>query len=191
MTGIIGTVWSLKETLTTIQWNAPRPIDPTKVPDIRAALINDQNIRPGAQDPYFFGKQVALMGRLALIADQLGETTIANNIRAGMKSVIGPWLNGTNSDPLLYDNTWGGIVSRNGINNAAADFGQGYYNDHHFHYGYFVYAAAVIGKADGAWLQANKARIMDLVRDYANPSTSDPYYPVARYTIILYDNKKE
>lgn len=33
---------------------------------------------------------------------------------------------------------------------------QAYYNDHHFHYGYFLYGASVIGKYDSSWLSQNE-----------------------------------
>lgn len=42
---------------------------------------------------------------------------------------------------------------------GGADFGNGQYNDHHFHYGYFAYAAAALGRKDKAWLAAQKVRI--------------------------------
>ena len=29
--------------------------------------------------------------------------------------------------------------------------GAGMYNDHHFHYGYHIYTAAVLARADPAW----------------------------------------
>jgi endoglucanase Acf2 len=44
---------------------------------------------------------------------------------------------------------------------GAADFGNGQYNDHHFHYGYFAYAAAALGRKDKAWLAAQKVRLTD------------------------------
>lgn len=64
--------------------------------------------------------------------------------------------------------------------NSGADFGNTYYNDHHFHYGYFVYAAACIGHIDPSWIPRNKAYVDTLVRDYANPSSKDAYFPVSR-----------
>lgn len=63
---------------------------------------------------------------------------------------------------------------------SGADFGNTFYNDHHFHYGYHVLAAAVIGHLNPAWLPANKDWVNALVRDYANPSTQDPYFPPNR-----------
>lgn len=63
---------------------------------------------------------------------------------------------------------------------SGADFGNTYYNDHHFHYGYFIYTAAVIGYLDPTWLSANKGYVNALVRDIANPSTEDNFFPVYR-----------
>lgn len=69
------------------------------------------------------------------------------------ESVLLPWLTGENKNPLLYDTTWGGLVVQNGLSNPYANFGQTYYNDHHFQFGYFAYAAAVIAKLDaGAYV---------------------------------------
>jgi endo-1,3(4)-beta-glucanase len=79
------------------------------------------------------------------------------------------------------------------------DFGNGYYNDHHFHYGYFLTVAAVIAKFNGTWLNQHKdyinwfaryvfSAIMIgrrrwrncMLRDIINPSPEDPYFPVTR-----------
>ena len=62
----------------------------------------------------------------------------------------------------------------------GADFGNTYYNDHHFHFGYHILAAAVIGHLDPSWLQANKDYVNTLVRDVANPSARDQYFPMWR-----------
>ena len=49
-----------------------------------------------------------------------------------------------------------------------------------FHYGYFIYAAAAIGLQCPEWLSKNRSYILDLVRDYANPSNQDPYFTITR-----------
>jgi endo-1,3(4)-beta-glucanase len=181
MTGIIGNEWILEETLTSIKWFPPQPIDEDKKAEIAAALEEEKNYRPRAVDPYFFGKEAAAMGKLALVADSLGNTETAAFIRSSMKEVIDPWLMGTNSDPLKYDSTWGGVCSTGGLNDENADYGQGWYNDHHFHYGHLVYACATLGKEDAEWLNARKEAIFGLIRDFANPSTSDPFFVASRH----------
>ena len=54
---------------------------------------------------------------------------------------------------LLYEDVWGGVVSTCGLHDEQCDFGNGMYNDHHFHYGYHIYTAAVLARADPSWGQ--------------------------------------
>jgi len=117
---------------------------------------------------------------LALIADEVGNTELAGRIRGKMRSRLNPWMWGNNTNSLRYDRTWKGICSKQGLANEAADYGNGMYNDHHFHYGYMIYAAAVIGKKQPQYILDNKDSIMAMVRDIANPNTADSYFPVAR-----------
>ena len=159
-----------------IGWNPPRPIDPTYEPAVRAALLQDIDATVLAPDPYFGGKELAKLGRLALIADELGEDQVALQLRTRLKSEIEPWLTGTNSQALAYDRTWGGVLVADAIQDPGSAFGQGYYNDHHFHYGYHVYAAAALAKADPAWAEQFEDTVLHLVRDIANPSNRDPHY---------------
>jgi endo-1,3(4)-beta-glucanase len=173
MTAIAADAWSLRQKLGAIGWSAPAGIASDRAPDIKAALDEDSKVVPDAMDPYVFGKQVARLGRLALIADELQETKIAAAIRAQIKASLDPWLLGTNPDALRYESIWGGICTTQGLASATADLGQGYYNDHHFQYGYLLYAAAVVAKADKSWLAARKESIYALARDIGNPSKGD------------------
>jgi endoglucanase Acf2 len=40
------------------------------------------------------------------------------------------WFTNQTPDRIIYDRTWKGLVSSNGIANQGADFGLGWYNDH-------------------------------------------------------------
>ena len=64
-------------------------------------------------------EQIAAMGRLALIADDLGNTAAAAAMRSQMIEQLKPWLAGTNADPLKYDTVYGGITAENGLTNGA------------------------------------------------------------------------
>ena len=180
MTGVIGETWTLKEKLTTTEWFAPNGIDSSKLDAIKSALNEDINTEIYATDPYFGGKQMARIARLAIIADEVGETALAETYREKVRPTLESWLEGTNVDPLIYDQTWGGVCSINGISDENADFGQGYYNDHHFHYGYHIYAAAVLARSDSAWADQHNDQIMHLIRDITEPSGVDPYYTQTR-----------
>jgi len=180
MTGLIGNVWRFKETFSNVGWTGPTPVPASKKAAIIAALNGDKGTRGQTLDPYWGGKSFGKMARLVLIADEVGETATAAQIRANMIADIEPWFAATNSDPLRYDQSWGGIVSQNGLADAGADYGNGWYNDHHFHYGYFIYAAAVIGKGNPQWLQSKLPQLMPLIRDVASPK-ADSRFPQARH----------
>ena len=49
----------------------------------------------------------------------------------------------------------------------------GYHNDHHYHYGYHVYVAAVVAKFDPERGMENFSKINLYIRDFANPSEND------------------
>ncbi|KAK5290100.1 endo-1,3-beta glucanase [Cryomyces antarcticus] len=55
-----------------------------------------------------------------------------------LKDAFEVFVNNTQKYPLVYNEVWKGLVSSAGYTDAGADFGNTYYNDHHFHYGYFV-----------------------------------------------------
>lgn len=102
------------------------------------------------------------------------------------------WAGGQNNK-LVWDNSYKGIISYLGWlgeDNPSPevynyDFGNARYNDHAFHYGYIIYAAAVIAKGKPELFTANgnqyANRIMDLCRDIGNPSASDPYFTPHRH----------
>jgi endo-1,3(4)-beta-glucanase len=116
------------------------------------------------------------------INDLLKDSATAQAGLSNLKDCFAVFINNTQDFPLVHETAWGGIVSSASYStgDSGADFGNTYYNDHHFHYGYFIYAASIIGYLDPDWLTTNKAYINALARDVANPSTLDTYFPVSR-----------
>ncbi|KAK3941592.1 hypothetical protein QBC46DRAFT_258081 [Diplogelasinospora grovesii] len=132
---------------------------------------------------YFAGKALAKFAVLIMaIHDILGDNNLAQAGLERLKQAFARFAENKQQYPLVYESAWGGVVSTasyaNG--NASSDFGNTYYNDHHFHYGYFIYCAAVIGHLDPSWIAANKAYVNMFVRDIANPSPQDKFFPVSR-----------
>src|SRR3569833_1803999 len=80
------------------------------------------------------------------------------------------------------EGAWGGVVSSSTYvtGDSGAAFGNTNNNDQHNHNNKIVFAAAVIGHLDPFWFDKNKDFVNTLVRDYANPSAKDPYFPVSR-----------
>ncbi len=180
MRAVVGKEWRFEEPLTKLAWNAARAVPAERKADISSALRADAvEMHPVSDQPYFFGKQVAAVARLALIADELGESALAQELAGKLAGWLEPWLAGGAGSRLVYDTSWGGLVSRPGIADASADFGLGFYNDHHFQYGYFIYAAAVIARFDPSWVEPHRAAVEVVLRDYANPK-GDGFFPAFR-----------
>ena len=47
---------------------------------------------------------------------------------SAVEAAVAPWLEATNVDALVYDATWGGLISTDGTESQDADFGNGWYN---------------------------------------------------------------
>jgi endoglucanase Acf2 len=78
---------------------------------------------------------------------------------------------------FLYDQRWGTLIGYPSSYGSATAL-----NDHHFHYGYFLRAAAELGRRDPAWLAPNAyGPFVDLlVRDIASSRRDDPAFPFLR-----------
>jgi endo-1,3(4)-beta-glucanase len=141
MVGVLGQSWSMATQAVPSSYasfRTPREVDPEKVDAIKMQVLKDiqSSSTAGEPDPYGFGKSLSKLGRMALIAEELNiDSDLIQDLLAKMKDFVAPWLDSSNPDQLFYDTLYGGIVSNNGVKDPAQDFGQGYYNDHHFHYG--------------------------------------------------------
>lgn len=179
----VGSTWQFTYPLNDIAWDAPREVPKDRLDVLLTALDDDKEFVPDASvtDPYTAGKELAKLARLVQIAEVLQEQDTADELRDRLQPLVASWLDGTNENPLTYDTTWGGLVTTAGIEDANADSGNGYYNDHHFQYGYFIYAAAVAAKGDKAWSNEYGRKALWLVRDIANPSANDKSFPAFRH----------
>ena len=135
---------------------------------------------------YFSGKVLDKYAYILLIVnDILGDHSLAQSLLKVLQETMEVFINNEQYYPLMYDTKFGGITSQASQDgDTGAEFGSAYYNDHHFHYGYFIHAAAIIGKVDsqyqGTWIEQNHDWVESLIRDVANPSDQDPFFPVFR-----------
>lgn len=118
---------------------------------------------------------------------------------SALKSSIEIWLNGTAVTPFVYDPAWGGVAScgcdfdseakkcRNefpdctGFEDPGLNFGNAFYNDMHFHYGYFIMASAAAARFDPEWGISTYEQVLLLIRCIANPSDDDIFFPTWRF----------
>ncbi|KAH8893948.1 family 81 glycoside hydrolase [Thozetella sp. PMI_491] len=181
----LGNQWQMLYQLSSISWNPPRALDSSCSSPVLQGLEYevaqlDPTQAPIPGDFYYWGGTLAAKARLALIAEHVGRSDLITPVVDYLKASFNHWFDSASPTVPAYETAWGGVVNKAGAADANIDFGNGYYNDHHFHYGYFLTVAAVIAKYDGNWLSQHRDYINWFVRDIMNPSAQDPYFPIAR-----------
>ncbi|KAN0071494.1 Endo-1,3(4)-beta-glucanase [Elaphomyces granulatus] len=132
---------------------------------------------------YFSGKALSKFATMIYtIRILLNDTQLTDPALQTLKSCFARFASNQQKWPLVYDTVWKGVVSSATYvtHDSGVDFGNTYYNDHHFHYGYFVHTAAIIGFLDPSWVAANRAYVNTLIRDAGNSVANDPLFPFSR-----------
>lgn len=139
---------------------------------------------------YFNGKAIQKYATLCLLARQ--RETISdsaapyNNLLelciSKLDLVFQDFIQNTWIYPLVYDEIYGGIVSSRGLleNNTLSDFGNSVYNDHHYHWGYWIVASAIFRELVGpnyGDMERLAHTVESLIRDVATPNHDDPWFP--------------
>lgn len=165
----------------------PTPLNSAALNIISQVAVSEVNQNMTAQtnldSMYFSGKSLSKFATLVYtIRDLLHMPDLALQGLNELKGAFARFVTNQQIHPLVYDTVWGGVVSSGTYTtgNTALDFGNALYNDHHFHYGYFIHAAAVIAYMEPSWLDLNKDWVNMLIRDAANPSSEDAYFPFSR-----------
>ena len=129
-------------------------------------------------DTYFGGKELARLANLLQIARELGADAEITTLTDTIVTELRLWTDPAGCDEraercFVYDPELRGVVG------LAASFGSEEFNDHHFHYGYFLYAAGVVAAEDPD-LAAEFSPVMTLLAaDIASGETSASF-PVRR-----------
>ena len=130
-------------------------------------------------DSYFGGKELYRAANLLELAETLNEQSLADSIKTKLAARLSEWLDPSGSatrDNLYfyYDSSYQGVVG------VQASYGSDSFNDHDFHYGYFIYASAVLARYDKAFYTANAPMVNVLISDIAS-TTSSSLFPKLRY----------
>lgn len=147
--------------------------------ELRAQLARDvQNLPEARQDTYFGGKQLQRTAQLLLIADQLDMKQQREVLVSALRERLSTWLKPDGA--FDYDTGVGAVVGKQTTFGADTEV-----NDHHFHYGYTIYASAVLARFDQSFLREYEPAVNLLVADIANYKTDenlplrrnfDPYF---------------
>ena len=131
-------------------------------------------------DTYWSGKGMGRAARLAEISDQIRDRSTRDKALAAIRTTLTDWFTaspGKTEQVFYYDNNWGTLIG------YPASYGSDQeLNDHHFHYGYFIAAAATLAKFDPAWASTGKyGGMVDLlIRDANNYDRTDTRFPYLR-----------
>jgi len=129
--------------------------------------------------------QAKILGKVAQVLP-LAELVDQDNFTAtktGLEQVMSKWYTASptkasTDDSFYYDSKWGALIA------YPASFGSDTtLNDHHFHYGYFLHAAAMDGLFDPTWIGSSQygGMVSLLQQDIANYDRTNTMFPFLRH----------
>ncbi|WP_338848331.1 glycosyl hydrolase [Massilia sp. W12] len=130
---------------------------------------------PGA-GTYWQGKGLGRAAQLMAVAEQAGDKATRDALLATLKRRMESWFRGDGPGYFYYHAKLGTLIGYPDEYGSALEL-----NDHHFHYGYWIYAAAQVGLRDPAWAKTWGGMVDLLVRDIANPQRGDAQFPFLRH----------
>ena len=136
---------------------------------------NNDNWRTSA---YWQGKGITRLTQLANVAEQQGDVAGRDQLLTMVKERMEFWFGGqSNKSYFHYDKGLGTVVSY-----PDEFFAVEQMNDHHFHYGYFIRAAAEIALRDPAWAAKEKwgPMVELLIADIATTQRGRADFPFLR-----------
>ncbi|MDN4471424.1 glycosyl hydrolase [Demequina zhanjiangensis] len=134
------------------------------------AALADADVADYPSDTYFGSKALYRDAQAYAIADALGDEDSAARIGQRLSAALTQWTQADgcelrSSRCFVYDENWGGVVG------LEPSFDSQEFNDHHFHYGYLIYAAAIAVET-GLLEEDDVAPVVDaLVADIASTGT--------------------
>lgn len=161
-----------------------RTLDLSDVSDDRKAEIVAQlekdvaAVEPFPSDTYFGGKALARAATLVALGQQLDADEVVEPLRTEVVDLLTEWTQGAGCEErdarcFQYDDTAKGIVGQ------TASFGSQEFNDHHFHYGYFLQAAGILA-ADDPELAKTFAPVLNLLAQDVAAAEGSEQFPVLR-----------
>lgn len=131
-------------------------------------------------DPYAYGKQLNRASNMLAAAEDVNDTESSERILRAMEKSLEDWFTYSGDGDgkyFAYDDGIGSLFSFPSSYNSIDQM-----NDHHFHYGYFIAAAAQVGLRDKQWLKKYAPVIEELIDDIActKQNSKDSRYPYMR-----------
>lgn len=134
--------------------------------------------KAGFADSYWEGKHLGTLASLSGIAEVADSNSLQQAFVSEIRRRLENWFTATadKEQPVFYyDQSWGTLIG------SRPSYGSDRpVNDHHFHYGYFIRAAAEVARLDPDWAQQWGPMVNLLIRDIASSDRRDPLFPYLR-----------
>jgi endoglucanase Acf2 len=141
------------------------------------AKVKASNKPEDFADTYWGGKQLGRYATLSGVAEAAEAPELQQIFLNEIKRRLENWFTATpgKTKPVFYYNsTWGTLIGH------TPSYGSDRLNDHHFHYGYFIRAAAEVARHDPAWAKNWGPMVELLIRDIASGDRNDKMFPHLR-----------
>ncbi len=132
----------------------------------------------GFGDTYWEGKHLGKLATLSGIAEAIDAPDLRKQFVDEIKRRLEEWFTakeGKEQPVFYYDANWGVLVGSRPSYGSDRPL-----NDHHFHYGYFIRAAAEVARSDKAWATKWSPMVNLLIRDIASTDKADKMFPYMR-----------
>jgi endoglucanase Acf2 len=156
--------------------------DPANRESVASLMVGDQAKAPQlfgkmGRGTYWVGKGLGATAQLMSVAEAEGNTKMRDDLLELLKSRFESWFDGKGSTYFVQDSRLGTFVGvpqeYNSINAM---------NDHHFHYGYWVKAAAHVAMRDPDWASQQKwgGMVEKIIADIATDERGRADFPFLR-----------
>jgi endoglucanase Acf2 len=126
---------------------------------------------------YWYGKALSATAQLMCVAGENGDAGLRDKLLGDLKDRLETWFKGEGSSYFIQDARIGTVVG------SYDEYGSiSHINDHHFHYGYWINAAAQVGLRDPDWARKDHwGGMVDLlVADIATSERGRADFPFLR-----------
>lgn len=158
---------------------------PAFVRDLGTYMVYNSNTYSpelaGIFENLLIADQLAQSPRLTGFDADLGKprAAVAAEIRTAvldaLKELVGRWGDVYTSGFFIYNTTYDTLLPSHDGYGSVQNL-----NDRHFHYGYFLRSAAIIGRYDRAWLDDHLPLFEELIHEVASVDRNSARYPFLR-----------
>jgi len=160
----------------------PRLQNTASANGLKELLVGDRRRANGmfgkmGNGTYWTGKTLGALAQVMTIAEQQGEDAHATELEKILKQRMESWFSGRSLTYFAHDAGIGTLLGY-----PEEYFSVSALNDHHFHYGYWIMAAAHLARRDPQWASAQRwgGMVNLLIRDIATSQRKRVDFPFLR-----------